>query len=255
MFFRMATLVACVCTGVYTNIVSVSAAGLSIKSADDTSETVETVAINAGFTLTNPYSAYGDFALLWAPTKEGLDKSGFRIRFSSVDGTYSYIDDTTLSRVYGVGQEQSLLFGYEFFNTSGNTSLLLMFGGNVEENRVNAVDPLNPVQGTEFGYKTHAELYSNPTTKTMISGEASYSTAFKSFYSQFEVGYAPFKPEVFIGPYMAMLGDEHYAQWRLGGSINGLKFGKLELGFYGGYLHDRDQGSGAFGGVTTFIRF
>jgi hypothetical protein len=237
------------------SIASASAGDLGPKSTADASDQVETVAINAGFTLTNPYSAYGDFALLWAPTKEGLDKSGFRIRLSSVDGTYSYIDSTTMSRVYGVGQEQNLLFGYELFNTSGNTSLLLMFGGDVQENRVNAFDPLNPVQGTEFGYKVLGEFYSNPTTKTMLQGEGTYSTAFKSFYSQFEAGYALFAPEVFVGPYMAMLGDEHYAQWRLGGSINGLKFGKLELGFYGGYLHDRDQGSGAFGGVTTFIRF
>ncbi|MGP0092872.1 MAG: cellulose biosynthesis protein BcsS [Xanthobacteraceae bacterium] len=237
------------------SIASASAADLGPRSTADTSDQVETVAINAGFTLTNPYSAYGDFALLWAPTKEGLDKSGFRVRLSSVDGTYSYIDSTSMSRVYGVGQEQSLLFGYELFNTSGNTSLLLMFGGDVQENRVNAFDPLNPVQGTEFGYKVLGEFYSNPTTKTMLQGEGTYSTAFKSFYSQFEAGYALFAPEVFVGPYMAMLGDEHYAQWRLGGSINGLKFGKLELGFYGGYLHDRDQGSGAFGGVTSYIRF
>ncbi len=251
MFVRVSAVAACV----YMSIASASAADLGPRSTADTSDQVETVAINAGFTLTNPYSAYGDFALLWAPTKEGLDKSGFRVRLSSVDGTYSYIDSTSMSRVYGVGQEQSLLFGYELFNTSGNTSLLLMFGGDVQENRVNAFDPLNPVQGTEFGYKVLGEFYSNPTTKTMLQGEGTYSTAFKSFYSQFEAGYALFAPEVFVGPYMAMLGDEHYAQWRLGGSINGLKFGKLELGFYGGYLHDRDQGSGAFGGVTSYIRF
>jgi hypothetical protein len=251
MFARLATFAASVCMG----IVSASAAGLTIKSADDTSDTVETVAINAGFTLTNPYSAYGDFALLWAPTKEGLDKSGFRVRFETADGAYSYLDAPVALRVYGFGDEFSLLFGYEFFNASGNTSLLLMGGSNVEQNRVNAFDPINPVQGTEFGYKAHSELYSNPTTKTMISGEASYSTAFKAYYSQLEVGYAPFTPEVFVGPYMAMLGDEHYSQWRLGGSINGLKLGKLEMSFYGGYLHDRDQGSGAFGGVSTYIRF
>jgi hypothetical protein len=251
MFVRLATLVILVST----SIVSGSVADPIIRSTSDSSGPVETVAINAGFTLTNPYSAYGDFALLWAPTKEGLDKSGFRVRFETADGAYSYIDAPVPLRVYGFGDEFSLLFGYEFFNASGNTSLLLMGGSNVEQNRVNAFDPINPVQGTEFGYKAHAELYSNPTTTTMISGEASYSTAFKAYYSQFEVGYALFKPEVFVGPYMAMLGDEHYSQWRLGGSINGLKFGKLELGLYGGYLHDRDQGNGVFGGVTTYVRF
>ena len=177
------------------------------------------------------------------------------MRFATVDGTYSYIDSSTLTRVYGVGEEVNLLFGYEFFNKKGDASLLLMLGGDVQQNRVNAFDPQNPVQGTEFGYKGFLEFDSNPTTKTMLRGEATYSTEFKSHYSQFEAGYAFFAPEIYLGPSVSALDDEHYSQVRFGGSINGLKFGKVEVGFYGGYLHDRDQGNGVFAGVSTSLRF
>ena len=62
----------CLCTGL--GLVSASAADLSVKSGADKSDPMETVSIDAGLTLTKPFSAYGDFALVWAP--KGLDTSG-----------------------------------------------------------------------------------------------------------------------------------------------------------------------------------
>ena len=115
--------------------------------------------------------------------------------------------------------------------------------------------PRNPVPGTAFGSKSLLELYSNPTDKTMVQAELTYSTAFRQYYEQFQIGYAALGPEIYIGPEAIFLGDENFDQYRLGAFVSGIKIGKVELGFSGGYLKDRAQGSGWFVGSNFYVQF
>jgi len=87
------------------------------------------------------------------------------------------------------------------------------------------------VPGTAFGSKSLVELYSTPTDKTMVEAEGSYSTAFREYYEQFQVGYAALWPEVYIGPEAIFLGEENYDEYRFGAFVSGIKIGKVELGF------------------------
>jgi hypothetical protein len=122
-------------------------------------------------------------------------------------------------------------------------------------NPVGTTSTSNPVPGNAVGWKSLVEFYSNPTDKTMIFAEGSYSTAFREYYTQFEAGYALFAPEIYIGPKAVVLGDQNFDQYRLGAFITGFKVGKVELGVSGGYLHDRNQGSGYFIGSDFYVRF
>jgi hypothetical protein len=229
-------------------------------SADEEDSQKETVAIDGGITYTNPYSLYGDFSILWGPG--GLDNSGFRVRLGTIDGAYSFLQNTTFGpRIFGNGEEGSGMIGYEF--VQGETSLLLMTGveyvtsssPNPQNDTTNTANPANPVPGTAFGSKSLLELYSNPTDKTMVQAELTYSTAFRQYYEQFQIGYAALGQEIYIGPEAIFLGDENFDQYRLGAFVSGIKIGKVELGFSGGYLKDRAQGSGWFVGSNFYVQF
>ena len=232
-------------------------------SAEEQDPQKETLAINGGVTYTKPYSLYGDFAMLWGPG--GLDNSGFRVRLATVDGAYSFLQNTTFGpRIFGNSEEGVGMVGYEF--VQGSTTLLLMTGVNYltssSSNPPSSSNPQNvaantgnPVPGTAFGSKSLIELYSTPTDKTMVEAEGSYSTAFGEYYEEFKIGYAALGPEIYIGPEATFLGSQTYNQYRLGGFVSGIKIGKVELGFSGGYLKDRAQGSGYFVGTDFYVQF
>jgi outer membrane immunogenic protein len=172
------------------------------KSSGDNDSQKETLAINGGVTYTQPYSIYGDFAVLWGPG--GLDNSGIRYRAATVDGAYSYLQNGNFGpRFFGMGEEASGMIGYEF--VQGSTSILLMTGIDYVTGSTNnpagttTTSTSNPVPGTAVGSKSLVELYSNPTDKTMIYAEGSYSTAFRQYYTQFEAGYALLGPEIYVG--------------------------------------------------------
>jgi hypothetical protein len=227
----------------------------SVEKSDDDSQR-ETVAVNGGVTYTKPYSIYGDFAVVWAPG--GLDNSGIRYRAATVDGAYSFLANGNFGqRLNGNSQEVIGQVGYEWIQ--GTSSISVLTGVNYitgsSSSPAGTTSTSNPVPGNAVGWKTLVEFYSNPTDKTMIAAEGSYSTAFHEYYTQFEAGYALFAPEIYIGPKAVLLGDQNFDQYRLGAFITGFKVGKVELGVSGGYLHDRSQGSGYFVGSDFYVRF
>jgi hypothetical protein len=67
--------------------------------------------------------------------------------------------------------------------------------------------------------------------------------------------YAALGPEIYIGPEAVFLGGNTYNQYRLGAFVPGFKLNTIELGFSGGYLKDRAQGSGYFVGADFYVRY
>lgn len=223
---------------------------------EDNDSQKETLAINGGVTYTQPYSIYGDFAVVYGPG--GLDNSGIRFRAATVDGAYSFLQNGNFGpRQNGNSQEGIGQIGYEW--VQGTTNILVATGVNYitgsSSTPANQTNTSNPVPGNAVGWKSLVELYSNPTDRTMIFAEGSYSTAFREYYTEFQAGYALFAPEIFIGPKVAILGDENFDQYRAGAFISGFKLGKVELGVSGGYLHDRQQGGGYFVGTDFYVRY
>ena len=227
-----------------------------VKAKEDAPEPAEIIAIDMGVTAAT-HSVFGDLGVLFAPYG-GLDVSGFRAHVGTNDGRYSYVDKDSGERIHGFGEEADILFGYSF-NFDANklfesSSFLLMAGANLQTDRLDVSDPENPVQGGRYGFKTSAEFYSNPTEKTLFSVQGQYSTAFNAYYSEILAGYAV-APEVFFGPTVAFLGDDHYEQWRAGAMLTGVKVGRTEFNVQGGFMRDRDQGNGAFATVGAYIRY
>ena len=223
---------------------------------DDESQPIETVAIDAGLTGARPYSLYGNLGILFAPPA-GLDVSGFRLRFEAIAGQYSYPQDSV--RIYGLSEDIRLLLGYSL-NWDEN-SILLMAGGAVEHAKdlsstASAGDSTAPVTpGTHFGLALKTEVNLKPTEQSILYADANYSTAVQEYYVELKAGYAAFSPKLYVGPKVVFLGEKNFNQYRVGAFVGGMKVGKVELGFSGGYLRDSIQGSGFFAGTDLYVQY
>ena len=182
-----------------------------------------------------------------------MDASGIRIGAFGGYGTYSY-QTSAGSRSNGSFSTADGMIGWAFVTEKTNTKF--MVGANVQDQILVRPDPTNPVQGTKTGLKGQVDTYMNPTSSTMIFALGSYSTAFRTWYSELKLGYALLNDtDVFIGPQFIALGNERFNQWRVGLHLTGVHFGKLNIGLSGGYMNESDLGGGMYGMVTADIRF
>lgn len=204
----------------------------------------------AGFDVSK--SSYGGLAgAIIAPVND-LDTSGLRFFVLGEAGTYKYpVDPGSIRGTYTSGD---LLVGYAF--EGDNYSINLLAGGNAANHMLSAIDVENSVQGTAFGGKVRADAWVNPTPKTLVYGEADYSTAFRTYYAKAKLGYdVTNDKQIFIGPEVAALGNERFDQWRLGAHVTQLKIGKIQADISGGYAHDSIVGNSAYGSIEFSKNF
>jgi outer membrane immunogenic protein len=180
-----------------------------------------------------------------------LDKSGPRLFISGAAGWYQF--GATSGTVNGVYATGDVLGGYGF--VGNNYELNLLAGFSAENDILSALDPTDPVHGTQGGVKVRGDISTNPTPKTLFEGEAEYATAFNTYYTAAKFGYDFFGKEIFIGPQVVAFGDARFNQWRVGGSVSEIKIGKFELDFSVGYAHDSSVGAGAFADIGLSTDF
>jgi outer membrane immunogenic protein len=180
-----------------------------------------------------------------------VDKSGPRLFLSGAAGWYQF--GAARGTVQGVYSTGDILGGYGVVGK--NYEFNILAGLSAENDILSTLDPTDPVHGTQGGVKVRGDISVNPTAKTLFDAEAEYATAFRAYYTSTKFGYDFFGKEEFIGPLVAAFGDARYDQWRIGGSISQIKFGKFELDIAAGYAHDSSVGSGAFAEVGLSTDF
>ncbi len=182
-----------------------------------------------------------------------MDRSGLRLRGSGIVGAYSYYPSNFfLGKVNGVLVGGAFLMGYEWVFKGATVAV---FGGaEVVNTSISPNDPNNLAKGTSAGFKIATDFYVTPTDATMISGVASYSTNFNSYYGRFKFGMA-LADRIYVGPEFGALGDNFFQQWRIGGHVTGLRFGLAQFGGAVGYLNDRVRGGGLYGTLDTRLAF
>jgi outer membrane immunogenic protein len=195
-------------------------------------------------------SVDGVVAGLFALTND-LEKSGPRLYLSGGAGWYQF--GTTGGTVKGIYSTGDVLGGYGFVGK--NYDINLLAGVSAENDILSSVDASDPVHGTEGGIKVRSDFTVNPTPKTLFEGEVDYTTAFKTYYSSAKFGYDIFGNEIFFGPQVVAFGDARFNQWRVGGAISQIKFGKAEVDLSVGYARDSSVGSGAFIDLGLNIEF
>jgi opacity protein-like surface antigen len=172
-----------------------------------------------------------------------IDQAGLRILLLGVGGTYKY--DGTFNNTKGIFSQGEALLGYAWKGTNYEASLY--FGPNAEHHSLSRLDPLNSVQGTQFGAKVRGDVTIAPTANTFIHGEGDYSTAFNSFsvLSRAGVGIGG---GAYVGPEGSFMGNDRFDQWRVGGHLTGVAIGTLNVNMdlSVGYLRDSTVGNGAY---------
>ncbi len=217
---------------------------------NDEDEPSSTVAAFTGIDV-GKWSFHGWAGGLIAPWKD-LDTSGLRVYIYGESGIYKYLDEGTQFR--GTYSSGDILAGYGF--EGDNYSVNLLLGLNASNHMVSPFDPENSVQGTAGGVKVHADAHANPTPQTMTYGEAEYSTAFRTYYTAGKVGFdVTSGKEIFVGPEVGAFGDAHSNQWRVGGHVSNLKFGKVQVDVSAGYANDSVVGTGAYGHIELNWNF
>jgi hypothetical protein len=201
------------------------------------------------FNSFNSYFAYvgGTFAPF------GQDASGLRVGGFAGAGSYEY---ETTSRIRSTGKFSTAdgMIGWGIVTEKTNTKF--MIGANIQDQILSRPDPTNPVQGTKTGFKAHVDTYMNPTSSTMMFALGSYSTAFRTYYSEMKFGIAVLNDvDVFVGPQFIALGNQRFDQWRVGLHLTGMHLGLINVGIAGGYLHESDLGNGAYGMISANVRF
>jgi hypothetical protein len=208
------------------------------------------VAVDSWVTATTTGSTFASMAGTFAITGTARD-SGARLRIEGRGGTYNY-SLSSGQRINGQQEDGSIMLGYEYLWPRG--SLIGYVGANIQNNTLSPNDPSNPVQGTGWGFKVAGELYTNPTDHTLVAASGTYSTLHESYYGRMRVGYAILE-RVFVGPEIALLGDDFYRQWRVGAFFSGGRAGPFDFGVSGGFVQDAVQGSGAYGTLDLRLSF
>ena len=125
-------------------------------------------------------------------------------------------------------------------------SLGTYVGANVRENTVPSNDSTNSSLGTRVGFKAAVDAYLLPAPATMMSAYGSYSTAYDAYYARFRAGYSLFGFG-YLGPEVAVLGDDYYNQTRVGAHLTAMQLGAVQVGVSGGYVWERAYKDGYYG--------
>ncbi len=125
-----------------------------------------------------------------------------------------------------------------------NGAFTLSVGGNYQDHRLKPSDPSNSVVGSKTGFKVQADLWVNPTERTLIFMLGSYSTAFDTYYAIGRFGYDFTGSEVFFGPEVGGLGNDRTDQLRVGAHLTGIKLGPGKVTVSSGWMRERGEGGG-----------
>jgi outer membrane immunogenic protein len=219
--------------------------------ADVPDEPLSRVTVFTAFDVSK-YSYAGAIGALIAPYKD-LDTSGLRVYLVGEAGAYKYADGSG-GFIHGTYESGDALVGYAF---EGDTySINVLAGGNAINQSLQEVDTTNEVQGTRLGAKVRTDVWINPTPLTLVSGDAEYSTAFNTYSARFRPGYDVTQDKgIFVGPEVAVNGNERYNQWRLGAHVTQLKLGRIQFDVSAGYANDSVVGTSGYGTLEASVNF
>ena len=116
---------------------------------------------------------YGGFVL--APS--GFDQDGLLLKLLSSGGMYRYeaSNHGNNPRISGIQLLSQVLPGWRI--KRGDAEFKLFFGPEFQAHYLSPDDPSNPLRGASLGLRIAAELWYEPTPKSMIAADVSLSSS------------------------------------------------------------------------------
>jgi Cellulose biosynthesis protein BcsS len=230
---------------------------LAVKAPDaDEADENEHVELYSGLDVASRGWFYGWIEATDAPFTNN-DTSGLRLRLYSEAGQYQYQSETFAGATNRENwYNTDFLIGYAYERE--NFSAAVYVGAAVVTAQLSSPDPNNPVQGTQVGPIIDAE-FERVFAHNLVAGEGFYTTAFNTYEVKLECGRELFK-NIYVGPQVAVIGDDRFVQWRVGGQVTAMnvhvtKDKDIRLAIGLGYENDSDNGSGAYGTIQAGIEF
>ena len=106
---------------------------------------------------------------------------------------------------------------------------------------------------TRFGIRGHAEAWAHPTPETLATATLIAGSARGHVWGRLSGGYAVW-PGVFLGPETVFYARDDYREWRLGAHVTGLTWRSLNLRVSGGFMKSSDDRTGAYLGLSGYVR-
>jgi hypothetical protein len=106
---------------------------------------------------------------------------------------------------------------------------------------------------TRLGVRGHAEIWAHPTPETLATATLIAGSARGHLWGRIAGGSA-FWPGVYVGPEAAFYARDDYRELRLGAHVTGLTWGRFNFRLSGGLMQSNDDRSGAYFGLSGYVR-
>jgi cellulose biosynthesis protein BcsS len=174
----------------------------------------------------------GYAGFVFSPQRD-LWNNGVVLRGGAILGAYDYNGAAPFNNEKVTTGSGEALVGYRWAIDSSQTRWFTAYvGGNLEGH--DQPDPAALLRGTRFGVKGMVELIGPVAERLNFYGQASYSTAFDTYFAIGRLQYR-FTDKIEFGPEVIALGDVAIDEMRAGAALTfATSFGNVILS--GGYL-------------------
>ena len=178
---------------------------------------------------------YGGFVL--APS--GFDQDGLLLKLLSSGGMYRYeASNLGNPRISGIQLLSQVLPGWRI--KRGDAEFKLFFGPEFQAHYLSPDDPSNPLRGASLGLRIAAELWYEPTPKSMIAADLSLSSIATGNSARAAYGWRVLDDMsgVYIGPEAQYFGSQGYRHLRFGVHVTSMKDEDTEWSAAAGWARD-----------------
>jgi hypothetical protein len=196
---------------------------------------------------------YGVFfygGTLWTPA--GVDADGFTLKLLLDGGGYTYTAGDLHTDVDGTMISASLLPGWRF--TRDRLIVTVFAGPVVQDYRLTPNDPGSSLHGFYLGGQFAADVWYQPTAKTMAAVNGTFTTIGPTGSLRFAVGYKLFEP-AYIGPEIEEIWCGDFDEVQFGAHVTALRTRALEWSASGGWTLTSDQRQGPYLRLGVITRF
>jgi hypothetical protein len=194
----------------------------------------------------NGVFVYGGFVL--APG--GFEQDGFLFKVLVSGGAYRYVAGRLGgARVTGYEGVLQAMPGVRI--KRGDAEMKFFFGPEGQRHSLRPDDPGNRLRGRDIGLRMAGELWYEPASAVLVTGDAALSSIQTSHSARLAFGWRVadgiFNGNGFyIGPESQVFGSDGYRHWRLGTHITSMKAESTEWSASTGWARDSDGRAGVY---------
>ena len=187
------------------------------------------------------YGAFLYGGLLWSPA--GLDADGFTFKMLLDGGRYNYVTGSIEENIDGTKLSAAALPGWRL--SRDGLTVAAFVGPVAQDYRLTPADPGSRLNGFYIGGEFAADIWYQPTARTMAALNGAIASIGPTGYVRAAVGVRLLGP-AFVGPEIEQLWCGDFQELEFGAHVTGLRVDALEWSMGSGWALTSDQRSGPY---------